>query len=94
MNKNYNTEILSFVNANKKRTEKLSFEKLQNNFGTEIGPKIEFNTIYGKPLLLVFLGHHLLGRDSPFPWTKNWKRGTEMGKVSKVHLLQFLVNNS
>ena len=45
---NYNTEILSFVYANRSRTEKLSFEKLENDFETEIGPKIEFNTVYGK----------------------------------------------
>ena len=32
-----------------------SFEKLKNNFGTEIGPKIAFNTIYEKRYFLCFL---------------------------------------
>ena len=53
--KKYNLEILSFVNSNKNRPEYLSFEKLQYDFGTEIGPKIAFNTIYEKPWLLRFL---------------------------------------
>ena len=52
---NYNAEIYSFVNANKNRTGKVSFEKLKNNFGTEIGPKIVFHTIYEKRYFLCFL---------------------------------------
>ena len=43
---NFSPEIYSFFNANKNRTGKVSFGKLKNNFGTKIGPKIVFNTIY------------------------------------------------
>ena len=91
---NYNTEILSFFNANKNRTEQLSFKKLQYDFGIEIASKIPLYYDLRKAVLSVFLGHHLLDRDSPSPWTKNRKLGKEMGKVSKLYLLQFLVNNS
>ena len=37
------------------RTGQLSFEKLQNNFRTEICPKTAFNTIYKKHYFLCFL---------------------------------------
>ena len=50
--KNYNTE---FANDTKNKTEYLSFEKLQNNFGTEIGTKIALNTVDEKPYFLCFL---------------------------------------
>ena len=46
-----------------------SFEKLQNDFGTEISPKIAFNFDLRNAVLSVFLGHRLL--DQPSPWTKN-----------------------
>ena len=85
---NYNKEIRSFVNANKNRTEQDFFEKLKNNFGTDIGPKIAFYVIYEKQYFFVFLSHNLLDRDSPSSWTQNWKLVTEMGKVSMLHLLE------
>ena len=55
LSKNYNIEILSFVNVNKNRTEWLSFEKPQNDFGREMGLKLAFNAIYEKPYFLCFL---------------------------------------
>ena len=46
-----------------------------------------------KAVLPAFLGYHLLDQNFPFPWAKNWKLGTEMGKIPKLHLLQLLMNN-
>ena len=48
-----------------------SSEKLQNDLGTETGPKIAFNFDLRNVVLSVFLGHRLLDQDSPSPWTKN-----------------------
>ena len=45
-------------------------------------------------VLSVFLGHNLLDLNSPSPWNKDWKLGTEMGKVSMLHFLYCLVNDS
>ena len=42
-------------NDSKNRTKKSSFEKLKNDFGTEIPPKIACNTIYRKLYFLYFL---------------------------------------
>ena len=77
---NYNTEIFS----NKNKTEQLSLEKLQTDFGTKIDRKKVFHTIYGKPYFILYYGHHLRDHDFPSPLTKNWKLGTEMGRVSKL----------
>ena len=55
MSKNYNIEILSFVNVNKNRTEWLPFEKPQNDFRREMGLKLAINAIYEKPYFLCFL---------------------------------------
>ena len=60
LNMNYNTEIRSFVNANKNRAEQVSFETLKNSFGTEIGQKIAFNTIYVKRYFLCSLAITLI----------------------------------
>ena len=57
-------------------------------------PQTERLIQFQKAARSVFLGLHLLDKTSPSHWANNWKLGIEVDNISKLHLLQFLVNNS
>ena len=68
-----------------------SFEKLKNNFGTEIGPKIAFNTIYEKRYFLCFLAMtFLIGTLLPL----GLRTGNLLQKWAKFLCYTFRINTS